>query len=83
MYTKKMKKVFALLTIVTVMSFVACKNKPAHDDKADSIRRADSIHRADSIAAEEARAKAEAEAAATPDSLKGDSANMNNGTTTN
>lgn len=65
-----MKKVFALLTIVSVMSFVACKNTPAVDHAADSKRAADSAQKvADSIkAAEEAAAAAQA-----ADTNKGDS----------
>lgn len=57
-----MKKVFALLTIVSVMSFVACKNTPAVDHAADSKRAADSLQKiADSVkAAEEAAAAAQA-----------------------
>lgn len=67
-----MKKVFALLTIVSVMSFVACKSKPAVDHTADSIRMADSVkHVEDSIAAEAAKA---AEAAMN-DTANHDSAN--------
>jgi hypothetical protein len=82
MYTKKMKKVFALLTIVTVVSFVACKNKPAHDDKADSMRRADSIEKiriADSTTAAE---KAAADAAAMDTANKDTATGTTTGTTT-
>ncbi|MDL5049090.1 hypothetical protein QQ054_24050 [Oscillatoria amoena NRMC-F 0135] len=65
-----MKKVFALLTIVSVMSFVACKNNTTVDHAADSKRAADSLQKiADSVkAAEEAAAAAQA-----ADTNKGDS----------
>jgi hypothetical protein len=71
--SQKMKKVFALLTIVSVMSFVACKSKPAVDHTADSIRMADSAkHAEDSIAAEAAKA---AEATQMNDTANHDTAN--------
>jgi hypothetical protein len=58
-----MKKVFALLTIVSVMSFVACKNTPAVDHAADSKRAADSLQKiADSVKAAEDAAAAQAAA---------------------
>lgn len=38
-----MKKVFALLTIVSVMSFVACKNKANDTHAADSAKQAESL----------------------------------------
>jgi hypothetical protein len=69
--SQKMKKVFALLTIVSVMSFVACKSKPAHDAAADSAHMADSIkHVEDSIAA----AKTAEEAAMAADTSVKDTA---------
>lgn len=58
-----MKKVFALLTIVTVMSFVACKNKTNDNHAADSARIAESTRQADSAEAA-AKMAAEQEAAA-------------------
>lgn len=64
-----MKKVFALLTIVSVMSFVACKNNTTVDHAADSKRAADSLQKiADSVKAAE-----EAAAAQAADTNKGDS----------
>jgi hypothetical protein len=70
--SQKMKKVFALLTIVSVMSFVACKSKPAVDHTADSIRMADSIkHVEDSMAV----IKAAEEAAMANDTANHDTAN--------
>lgn len=57
-----MKKVFALLTVVTVLSFVACKNnteKPAEGDSTQTEQQAD-----DQAEAEQAEADAQADAAA-------------------
>jgi hypothetical protein len=76
-YNTKMKKVFALLTIVSVMSFVACKPKANDDEKRrlDSIRTADSQRSADSLKAAEAEAAAAALAADTAN-RPADTANM-------
>jgi hypothetical protein len=51
-----MKKVFALLSIVTVFSMVACGPAKENNEEAEKLRIEDSIRVADSIAAAEAAA---------------------------
>lgn len=62
-----MKKVFALLTIVSVMSFVACKSPAKDNHAADSAKQAESLENVrvqDSIKAAEEAAKAAADTGA-------------------
>lgn len=58
--SQKMKKVFALLTIVSVLSFVACKNNTKKDGHGDSAQTEQEA--ADQNEAENAEANAQAEA---------------------
>jgi len=54
--SQKMKKVFALLTIVSVLSFVACKNDTKKSQDADSTANQEQVD-ADKAEAEKAQAE--------------------------
>lgn len=70
-YHTKMKKVFALLTIVSVMSFVACKNQTKDNHAADSAKQAESL---ENVRVQDSIKMAADAAAAAADTTKKDTA---------